>query len=269
MNTVAADLRLHLPFARRFARALCGNQESGDAYIVQTLETLIAERSIFDEYSTRKIALYATFLKLWGSIPLNVKAEAQSPDPAVASADRNLQALSPLSRQAFLLASLEGFSVAEAAEILGVEDGKVNALIDEAARDIANQISTDVLIIEDEPLVAMDLEAAMAEIGHRVIGVATTHQEAVEMVKKKRPNLVLADIQLADGSSGIDAVNDMVSEFEAAVVFITAFPERLLTGEKPEPAFLITKPFDANVVKAITSQALFFDQKVGKRGVAA
>jgi DNA-binding LytR/AlgR family response regulator len=89
------------------------------------------------------------------------------------------------------------------------------------------------------------------------------------MVKKKRPNLVLADIQLADGSSGIDAVNDMVAEFEAAVVFITAFPERLLTGDKPEPAFLITKPFDANVVKAITSQALFFDQKVGKRGVAA
>jgi CheY-like chemotaxis protein len=139
----------------------------------------------------------------------------------------------------------------------------VNALIDEAAKDIANQISTDVLIIEDEPLVAMDLEAAMSEIGHRVIGVATTHQEAVEMAKKKRPNLVLADIQLADGSSGIDAVNDMVAEFEAAVVFITAFPERLLTGEKPEPAFLITKPFDANVVKAITSQALFFDQKVG------
>jgi CheY-like chemotaxis protein/DNA-directed RNA polymerase specialized sigma24 family protein len=269
MTTVAGDLRLYLPFARRFARALCGNQESGDAYIVQTLETLIAERSIFDQYSNRKIALYATFLKLWGSIPLNVKSDVQTLDPAVASADRNLQALSPLSRQAFLLASLEGFSVLEAGEVLGLEPARVNALIDEAAKDIANQISTDVLIIEDEPLVAMDLEAAMSEIGHRVIGVATTHQEAVEMAKKKRPNLVLADIQLADGSSGIDAVNDMVAEFEAAVVFITAFPERLLTGEKPEPAFLITKPFDANVVKAITSQALFFDQKVGKRGVAA
>ena len=269
MNTVASDLRHHLPFARRFARALCGNQESGDVYIVQTLETLIAERSIFDNYKTPKIALYATFLKLWSSIPLNVTSDVPSMDPAVASDDRNLQALSPLSRQAFLLVSLEGFSVTEAAQILGVEPTEVNALIDEAAKDIANQISTDVLIIEDEPLVAMDLEAAMNEIGHKVIGVATTHQEAVAMVREKRPNLVLADIQLADGSSGIDAVNDMVANFEAAVVFITAFPERLLTGEKPEPAFLITKPFDTNVVKAITSQALFFDQKVGKRGQAA
>ncbi|MGF1620265.1 MAG: response regulator [Rhodomicrobiaceae bacterium] len=268
MNTVAADLRTHLPYARRFARALCGNQESGDAYIVQTLETLIAERSILDHYDDSKTALYATFLKLWNSIAVNLSTDTPTADPALASADRNLQAIAPLSRQAFLLVSMEGFSPAQAARVLGVELPEVNELINKAAQDISAQISTDVLIIEDEPLVAMDLEAAMEEIGHRVVGVASTHTEAIALAKEKRPGLVLADIQLADGSSGIDAVNDLIGSFEAAVVFITAFPERLLTGEKPEPAFLITKPFDTNVVKAITSQALFFDQKVG-RGAAA
>jgi hypothetical protein len=43
------------------------------------------------------------------------------------------------------------------------------------------------------------------------------------------------------------------------VIFITAYPERLLTGERPEPTFLITKPFQPEIVKAVISQALFFD----------
>ena len=53
----------------------------------------------------------------------------------------------------------------------------------------------------------------------------------------------------------------MLLDFAVPVIFITAFPERLLTGEKPEPAFLITKPFMPDMVKAVVSQALFFDTK--------
>jgi CheY-like chemotaxis protein len=70
---------------------------------------------------------------------------------------------------------------------------------------------------------------------------------------------VLADIQLADGSSGIDAVKDILARLDVPVIFITAFPERLLTGERPEPTFLITKPFQRSTVKAAISQALFFN----------
>jgi DNA-directed RNA polymerase specialized sigma24 family protein/CheY-like chemotaxis protein len=269
MNTVVNDLRTHLPYARRFARALCGSQASGDAYIMQTLEALVADRSIFDRYDSPKKALYATFLRLWNSIAINGVPDLPASDPVIASADRNLQAMPSYPRQAFLLVSMEGFSISETAEILDSSVEEVNGLIDTATREIATQISTDVLIIEDEPLVAMDLEAAMEEMGHTIIGIASTHGEAIEIARARRPGLVLADIQLADGSSGIDAVNDMLAAFQAPVIFITAFPERLLTGEKPEPAFLITKPFDPNVVKAITSQALFFDQKARRSGAAA
>jgi DNA-binding LytR/AlgR family response regulator len=83
--------------------------------------------------------------------------------------------------------------------------------------------------------------------------------------------MILADIQLADGSSGIDAVNEILGVLDVPVVFITAYPERLLTGERPEPAFLITKPFKPEMVKAVISQALFFDVKAGggRRGAAA
>ena len=81
----------------------------------------------------------------------------------------------------------------------------------------------------------------------------------------KQPGLILADIQLADGSSGLEAVNELLATFEAPVIFITAFPERFLTGERPEPAFLIAKPFQPATVSAIISQALFFERKAKRR----
>ena len=73
--------------------------------------------------------------------------------------------------------------------------------------------------------------------------------------------MILADIQLADGSSGLEAVNEILGMLEVPVIFITAYPERFLTGSRPEPAFLITKPFLTDTVKAVISQALFFQRK--------
>jgi len=106
------------------------------------------------------------------------------------------------------------------------------------------------------------IEKALADAGiglDDVTGVAVTRDEAVQLAMAHRPGLVLADIQLADDSSGIDAVKDILAEFSVPVIFITAFPERLLTGERPEPTFLITKPFQRSTVKAQIAQALFFD----------
>ena len=128
------------------------------------------------------------------------------------------------------------------------------------------EIATDVLIIEDETFIAMDIEALVESLGHKVIDIARTHSEAVALAKQKRPGLILADIQLADGSSGLDAVNELLGSFEVPVIFITAYPERFLTGQRPEPAFLIAKPFQLAVVSAVVSQALFFGRKARQRG---
>jgi len=121
-----------------------------------------------------------------------------------------------------------------------------------------------ILIVEDEPLIAMMLEDFLESLGHKVLGVARTHKEALELAKSKRPGLILADIQLADGSSGLDAVNELLSSFEVPVIFITAYPERFLTGERPEPAYLVTKPYQPAMVSAVISQALFFERKAHK-----
>jgi CheY-like chemotaxis protein len=165
--------------------------------------------------------------------------------------------------------SLEGFSEEEVAHVLSTDVEKVRELADAAGRELAAEIATDVLIIEDETFIAMDLESLVKNLGHNVIGVARTHTDAVALAKTKQPGLILADIQLADGSSGLDAVNELLKSFEVPVVFITAYPERFLTGERPEPAFLISKPFQPAMVSAVASQALFFQRNSRSRPKAA
>lgn len=258
--SLAFEIAPHLPLLRRFSRALTGDQQSGDAYVAALLETIIADPATYDSSPDIKLSLYRSFCKLWESVTFNMKRNRDTPEWE-ASAVRNLEAVRPRAREAFLLIAVEGFSIKQVAEILKQPVADIQELIDEASRQLAAQVATDVLIIEDEPIIALDLESLLESLGHRVTGVARTEKEALRLAQTKRPGLVLADIQLADGSSGIDAVNAMLSNFEVPVIFITAFPERLLTGEKPEPAFLITKPFVPEMVKAVVSQALFFNTK--------
>jgi DNA-directed RNA polymerase specialized sigma24 family protein len=260
---MSKEIAPHLPYLRRFARALAGTQNAGDAYVAETLEVLIEDPSLLDNSLEPRVALYKTFLDLWNSVDVNLKPEF--PTETGTPVDRKLESITPLPRQAFLLCAVEGFSVPEAARILGVDAEKVDELIDAAGREIAAQVATDVLIIEDEPMIAMDLEGIVEGLGHRVTAVARTHLEAVTATNKEKPGLVLADIQLADGSSGLDAVNEMLASFAVPVIFITAYPDRLLTGERPEPAFLITKPYQPDTVKAIVSQALFFERRAHLR----
>jgi DNA-directed RNA polymerase specialized sigma24 family protein len=250
---LADTIAPHLPFLRRYARALTGRQDSGDAYVAAVLKALIADPSIFPTDADPRVGLYGIFSRIWSSVALNVESGVEA-----AQSERTIEALTPRSRQVFLLVSVEGFTPAEAGRILGLSEDEVSRAIDDAGREIAEQVATDVLIIEDEPIIAMDLAKLVEGLGHRVVGTARTHTEAVGLAEKHRPGLVLADIQLADGSSGLEAVQEMLPNLEVPVIFITAYPERLLSGERPEPVFLVTKPFQTSTVKAIVSQALFF-----------
>ncbi|MFC3703506.1 response regulator [Devosia honganensis] len=255
----------HLPYLRRFSRAVTGSQTSGDAYVAATLETLIADISLFPEASSDRIALYKLFSALFSSSAVSV------PEPASSfvweqRAAANLANLAPLPRQAFLLVAVEGFDHAQAAEILSTSEEEFAKLVETASADISRQVATEIMIIEDEPLIAMDIEQMVESLGHKVVSIARTHKEAVALFGQTNPRMILADIQLADGSSGIDAVNDILNSHSVPVIFITAFPERLLTGQRPEPTFLVTKPFNPEMVKALISQALFFDE--GSRAAA-
>ena len=252
----------HLPYLRRYARALTGSQQSGDAYVAATLEALVQDPTVLDAASSTRVGLYRLFTKIWNSVGVNAEKVLEAGDQPV---ERHLSQIAPMPRQAFLLVALEGLSEDEAAKVLDIEVPVLRELVDQSGRELAEEIATDVLIIEDETFIALDLEALVEGLGHKVLGVARTHTEAVTLARAKQPGVILADIQLADGSSGLDAVNEMLRSFEVPVIFITAYPERFLTGERPEPAFLIAKPFQPATVSAVLSQALFFARNAKRK----
>lgn len=255
--TIVSSVASHIPYLRRFARALTGTQASGDAYVAATLEAVMEGTGAGDPLPTR-LSLFRAFLRIWGSIPVNKDGTADPENRLMQTAHSRLEAITPLPRVAFLLNALEGFNTEEIAEVMGRPATDIQALLGMASSEIAAHLSTDVLIIEDEPIIALDLENLVTELGHKVVAIAATKDDAVAKAKSERPGLVLADINLGEGGSGIDAVSEILASFDIPVIFITAYPEKLLTGERPEPTYLIAKPFLPETVQATVGQALFF-----------
>lgn len=223
---------------------------------MKALETLLNNPADAQDTASLRVTLFGIFFKAW---------DAQNPpmptsnDPQAMPAQQHLRQLTPDSRHALLLHSIEQFSVADIALIMGCADSDVTNLIDTAHAEIAKSIAGRILVIEDEAMIAMDLQYIVEEMGHAVTGTAATHKQAIALAQTEQPDLILSDIQLGDGSSGIDAVDDILSGVgDIPVIFITAFPERLLTGARREPAFVMTKPYSAEQVKSALSQAMFF-----------
>ncbi len=254
----------NLPFLRRYARALTGSQETGDTYASATLEALIEDPSIFDDGVSSKAALFRAFHLIWSSAGSPV---SDGDDAMSRQAQGHMARLTPNSREALLLHTIEEFRLGEIAVIMQVSEPEARDLLDRARAEMEESVTGRILIIEDEAIIAMDIEGIVTSMGHAVTGIARTRARAVELGNNDRPDLILADIQLADDSSGIDAVNELLQSFpETPVIFITAFPERLLTGDRPEPAFLISKPYTEEQVRSAVSQAMFFASTEGLAG---
>jgi DNA-directed RNA polymerase specialized sigma24 family protein len=257
-STLYRTLAPELPYVRRFARALTGSQPDGDALVRGALEALV-EGGGQDEGHDREMSPRLLLLR---ALHLNW---AREQDPSILeaiesglpSSDTRLQGLAPLQREVLLLVRLEGLSLDETAVVLGCDRAIAEKLLENGEASLRDQMRAQILIIEDEPAIAMDLAAIADSMNHRVVGVARTASEAERMAEELRPELVLADIRLADGSSGVDAINEIARSLSVPTIFITAFPHELLTGQVPEPAFLITKPFVAETVEVTISQALF------------
>lgn len=256
-----AALGPHVPHLRRYGRALTGSQQSGDAFVRAALEALLAAPDQMDAGNPPRVELFRLFHAIWSPVAETVSDATPAGDPAWHSAvqavgEGLLSDLPPCRREALLLTAVEGFSISDVCTILGRDADNVRADIQTARDEISRALAGRVLIIEDEPVIAMHLQDIVEEMGHTVVGLASTHKEATEINRTSEPDLVLADIRLADGSSGVDAVKDILDDRSVPVVFITAYPERLLTGERPEPTYLITKPFEVETIIATIGQAL-------------
>ncbi len=256
--SLGSQVATQLPYLRRYARALTGSQTSGDAYVRALLEAALTDSALRDGIGQGRVALYHAFTRIWTSSQLEFAVDTAPAGEHEAGAQQRLERITTPSRQALLLTTLEEFSSRQVAEIMNITPADVDQLVADAVAEIEREQTTSVLIIEDEPLIAMQLEDLVGAIGHSIFGTAATRSQAIDVMGDKVPGLVLADIQLADGSSGLDAVDDILAIASVPVIFITAYPERLLTGDRPEPTYLVTKPFQEATVRAAISQALFF-----------
>jgi CheY-like chemotaxis protein len=121
----------------------------------------------------------------------------------------------------------------------------------------AGAIGVRILVVEDDPLIAMDLEAALAGMGHEPCGVSDRAAEAVRLAHERRPDVILMDVQLARGDSGIAAATVIAAELEIPVVFVTANAALVESMPLPfRPAAVIAKPYsDARLRSAIARAA--------------
>src|ERR1700760_4746005 len=262
--SMSQTLAPHLPYLRRYARALCGSASSGDTYVRAALSALLAGDQSLVEGVAPRVGLYRVFHAIWQSASGRIDEMAPRPVETKQTPETRLSALDSNKRAALLLTAVEAFSLEEAAFILDETAEEVERAIVDAQQTIDRQLSSRVLIIEDEPIIALDLENLVTELGHKVVATAATRAEAVAKAHSERPGLVLADINLGEGGSGIDAVAEILNSFDIPVIFITAYPEKLLTGERPEPTYLIAKPFLPETVQATVGQALFFHPNARK-----
>jgi DNA-binding response OmpR family regulator len=121
-----------------------------------------------------------------------------------------------------------------------------------------------IIVIEDEPIISWQIELIASELGHNVLGIATTRDQALKMMDGQAPDIVLADVRLADGSSGVDAVSKKLRNSCIPVIFVTADPDRLLANNVEEPPFVVSKPFLPATLKAIIRHALFLASAPGE-----
>jgi len=253
MPVGSREIAAALPYLRRYARALTGNQGIGDQYVRIMLEMIVEDPSHLPDQGDVGRELFRLFHRVWDKTnPSTLYGEVDQ-----GAVDSTLRELPPRQRQVLLLVALEGYAFPDVAHVMNITEDEARQLFNDVQRDIEGQAPSPIMIIEDEKIIALDIASIVEEMGHKVVGIAEREKDAVALAKRTRPHLILADIQLKDGDNGIAAVQRILLDHDTPVIFITAYPEQLLTGEAPEPAFVIAKPFAPETVKAAISQALY------------
>lgn len=233
MSATQQELLAALPYARRFARALTGSQGEGDGLVGRAIPRMPGDLP-------PRLGFYAAITQLMRDH----------------AAGREEVGLTLLQRQLLLLTALEEVTLADAARVLGLTPEAAAEEVRQARHDLREVAATDILIIEDEPVIAMDLQMLVQGCGHRVAGVAMTEREAIRLAAERPVGLILADVNLGRGGSGISTVRTILAATETPVIFVTAYPELLLTAEGLEPAFIVRKPFDPLSLAIATYQAV-------------
>jgi DNA-binding NarL/FixJ family response regulator len=115
-----------------------------------------------------------------------------------------------------------------------------------------------ILIVEDDHLVAMQIEAALKDAGLAVAGIAATAEEAIELAERERPILAIMDIRLASERDGIDAALELVDKQGLRSIFATAHHDSAtkLRAQPARPLGWLAKPYQPRLLVETVRKAL-------------
>jgi len=120
-----------------------------------------------------------------------------------------------------------------------------------------------ILIVEDEGLVAEDIETTLANLGYEIVGVVMSGEKAVVKATEIKPDLVLMDIGLRGYMDGIDAAKKIHDRLKIPVLYLTAYGDdkTIKRAREAGPFGILSKPFDAEDLSMAIEQSLSKDRE--------
>lgn len=267
MRIHANELYDHLPFLRRYARALTGSTERGDDLVTRGVEVAMMAPSRFglDKGEGARLSLYALLHLLFDEDRETGADDERHEGRPVASPhpiERALATLPELYRRMYLLITLEELSQAEAAQVLHLTAADALVTLKEARERVRSALTQRVLVVEDNPVLAMEIGELVADMGHVVCGTAVNEQEALELLEAESPTLALLDVRLADGGSGVEIARRLRRVRSLRTIFVTAFDGDLEELGARHLGQIVRKPFTNDAIRAAISRAVFMPTPV-------
>lgn len=251
-------LREHLPYLRRYARALTGGAATGDALVTRTLEWFMGEggsaAGAGGEADGTRISLYRQLNRFQDAE--GVPAGRTSRHPVEAA----LYTLDETGRRLYLLVNLEDMPLADAAAVLNLAPENAVERLNHAREQVRARLTAAILIVEDDAIIAYDLAETVRGMGHTVCGNAATMDEALTLAAEHAPTLALMDIRLAEGDNGIEVARELRRQRFLPVIFVTAFPDELGKRGLEHLGPVIPKPFNREQIEQAITRAVFTPQ---------
>lgn len=242
----------HLPALRRFARALCGSRDGGDALLRRALTALLDASPPLASGPALAARLYGALVAAWGAGGGCASEHAGEPG----AVDRRLQALEPMVRAAFLLVVLEGLDERTVAAVTGLSEWEVHALVERAETALERLPATRVLILEADAARAAELVRIVTAMGHPVVGLATRADSALAQARLLGPGLLIAGAAFGDADDG--AVAAILRERSVPLVTVSGGPH----GRPPgRPGPVVEAPVDEERLRAAVAEALFLGDR--------
>ena len=238
---------------RQFCRLVVADRLFGDeltAYFEHESRDRLSENG---NYEGGRAELLRAFLTDWGR---HYDAD-KTPEPFTTAAMlRGAGPPPPKTQVAVLLNDVLGFTKDEINRVIEPTSNSVTELIVTGRVMHASTAKGSVVIIEDEALIASDLSMIVGGLGAKVVGSAKNAKEASSLILKYQPDLIFADFNLEDEKTGVDVVQESRAYHQCPVVFVTGFPEDVLSGSEREPDVVIGKPYSVESIRAAAAHCL-------------